>query len=104
MKYLSCLVLLFYLSLTSCQYEPECDMYNEYRVRVISDSYDDYALYVDGEYIQDIYSLEYIDLAMVSGEHEIFLEQINGFHNQPNTEVYLVNGYDCDYVEVLFPD
>lgn len=92
------------LTLASCQVQEECELNNEYRVRVISDSYDDYALYVDGEYIQDIYSLSYVDLALISGEHEIFLEQLNGYHRQPNTEQYFVRGYNCEYYEIVFPD
>ncbi len=98
------LSVIFLLVLYSCTPVAECEIRKEYIIRVSSDVYDTYALFVDGEYVQDIPSISFVELAVSEGYHEIFLEQIEGFRSQPNTEVYDVHGTSCDYVEIIFPD
>ncbi len=100
-------LLLFYtgvLFLQSCESSPSCEMRQEYTIRVSSDVHDAYALFVDGEYVEDVAPLSFVDILVREGYHEIYLEQLEGYHTQPNTEVYDVQGLSCDYFEILFPD
>ncbi len=99
----SFLVLLILLFFSACSPIPDCELNGEFELCIISDAYDAYALYVDGAHITDVEALETVVLELRSGYHEIYMEQLEGFHRYPNTELFQIVGRDCEYVEWIFP-
>lgn len=88
----------------ACTPTPQCQYDREYTIRVNSDVYDAYALYVDGVYVQDIPGYTFVEMQVSEGYHEIYVEQLEGYRRQPHYEYFDVRESPCEFVEIIFPN